>query len=991
MSWIPIPPISNSDNGASNIHTASQPVPSSFYAYPPPMNLPTASFGSHPPPSAHQPHWMLPHGPQEELFPKDKIANLQTILNKCNDQYFIGLEYVVEIQHVDHDKRGSWYSCRLCEAMFQSKDGSASCIDSMRHHLTLASHKLNYLLKHFKTLKEEKLEPPKNVPTIEGIDKIVEKIERYFGRLKIHLVIGQNIFFINLEKIDKYINDGRHFEENVEFLDLILKKRKPMQSGKTTMYPSPERRNRTTSVEKEKNIGKDKDRNSSKKRESKKRERSRSRSRTKNKMNEIQRKHGSRSRSKSKEYSSRDKKKKLSKTSDNDFSRKGVKDRRYSRSKSRSRHPSTAKDRRRSQRSRSKTYEYTCNPTSVKIEMEKSSTAGHEMKRSSNEDSTKYSRSKSPNQNYKEYEKQKHTIRKSKSKSRSKVDVTNSVSSLSDKNENGRNQKSKGKQILSFLEEEVIMLKEMEQEKTLYYDTPSKHPLYESEWGKFWKKKFDELKAKGIDINGHNLTPEWIVEWRNFFDGEHAKKKSREREILLKKWDLESKDIEWFNSNNKTIKEKVPEVISLSDSDDDCEVVRSASPWEKNTPPPPVKSRPSTSKMSVVETERDPRRRKSGSKGGKDISPKPKVKVSTDDASILDTLRFLKNLETANLLGNLGQKVDELMETALGLEKDEYGSSQLLVDQNECHTFMDQAREMINHKLGAGLVPDRKKPVCRLTINNISILLRQSTCQENEILEIDNSTPSKPDTSKSAMPETAIPIDDAKIIKLKIAETISNELLSSGTQLLNQDEFNSLVEAEYVRIKHHLPSRSQDQDSLSKSLQSTFNISTENTSWTESDQSGSSDQQLFSAYTLSNTSANNHFARPPPSLPSPQFPRPPHFPRPPPNLARPQFSIPPPHMPISQPPSIDWNSLINIISSVKKKEEQQTNIVVENAPVKTEADPYDLLTEDEIVQLLKNFKELEEGEKKDFLGYMKKLENINPDKVKRLKTKMHTK
>ena len=50
-----------------------------------------------------------------------------------------------------------------------------------------------FQLKHFKTLKEEKLEPPKNVPTIEGIDKIVEKIERYFGRLKIHLVIGQNI------------------------------------------------------------------------------------------------------------------------------------------------------------------------------------------------------------------------------------------------------------------------------------------------------------------------------------------------------------------------------------------------------------------------------------------------------------------------------------------------------------------------------------------------------------------------------------------------------------------------------------------------------------------------------------------------------------------------------------------------------------------------------------------------------------------------------
>ena len=57
--------------------------------------------------------------------------------------------------------------------------------------------------------------------------------------------------------------------------------------------------------------------------------------------------------------------------------------------------------------------------------------------------------------------------------------------------------KSRGEIILSFLEEEVIMLKDMECEKTLYYDTPSKHPLYESEWRTFWKKKFDELRERG--------------------------------------------------------------------------------------------------------------------------------------------------------------------------------------------------------------------------------------------------------------------------------------------------------------------------------------------------------------------------------------------------------------------------------------------------------------------------------------------------------------
>ena len=72
------------------------------------------------------------------------------------------------------------------------------------------------------------------------------------------------------------------------------------------------------------------------------------------------------------------------------------------------------------------------------------------------------------------------------------------------------------------------------------------------------------------------------------------------------------------------------------------------------------------------------------------------------------------------------------METALVLESDEYGSSQLLVDENECHTLMDQAR--------------------------------QSTFWENEILEIDDSTPSNPETLNQAMPDNSTNVD-SRIIK----------------------------------------------------------------------------------------------------------------------------------------------------------------------------------------------------------------------------------
>ena len=76
------------------------------------------------------------------------------------------------------------------------------------------------------------------------------------------------------------------------------------------------------------------------------------------------------------------------------------------------------------------------------------------------------------------------------------------------------------------------------------------------------------------------------------------------------------------------------------------------------------------------------------------------------------------------------------------------------------------------------------------------------------------------------------------------------------------------------------------------------------------------------------------------------------------------------------------------MSTVKKKEEEHNKPVAEQATVKSEPETYDLLTEDEVVQLIKNFKDLEEEERKDFLGYMKRLENINPEKVKRLKRKV---
>ena len=108
---------------------------------------------------------------------------------------------------------------------------------------------------------------------------------------------------------------------------------------------------------------------------------------------------------------------------------------------------------------------------------------------------------------------------------------------------------------------------------------------------------------------------------------------------------------------------------------------------------------------------------------------------------------------------------------------------------------------------------------------------------------------------------------------MKIANTINKELLSSGYQQLSQEDFNSLVEAEYVKVKHQLPCRSKDQDLLTKSILNTFSVPTQNTSTRNQTQAEPSATHLFSAYS-SREEPIHQFSIPPPNMSYPQFTRP---------------------------------------------------------------------------------------------------------------------
>ena len=59
--------------------------------------------------------------------------------------------------------------------------------------------------------------------------------------------------------------------------------------------------------------------------------------------------------------------------------------------------------------------------------------------------------------------------------------------------------------------------------------------------------------------------------------------------------------------------------------------------------------------------------------------------------------------------------------------------------------------------------------------------------------------------------------------------------------------------------------------------------------------------------------------------------------------------------------------------------DRQSNIKVE---------PFESLTEEELIHLVKGFKDLDQKDKLDLIDYMKKLEKTNPAMVQRVKSGM---
>ena len=190
---------------------------------------------------------------------------------------------------------------------------------------------------------------------------------------------------------------------------------------------------------------------------------------------------------------------------------------------------------------------------------------------------------------------------------------------------------------------------------------------------------------------------------------------------------------------------------------------------------------------------------------------------------------------------------------------------------------------------------------------------------------------------------------------MKIAKTIEQELRNCNS-VVTQEEFNKLVEAEYVRVKYKMSSKAS-----SSSKPSNIHYSQQQAPHASvSQMSQPSVGELFNTY-----------LNPPPA---PHFPPASRFPQTPTGI---------------QP--VDWGQICRALEVAKSLDQRRspprTVPSVQKPPVQKTA----VLEEEEIVSLIRNIKQLDESSQLELKQHMKELERLDPEKMLRIKKRLFDK
>uniref|UniRef100_A0A1A9W2R2 Uncharacterized protein n=1 Tax=Glossina brevipalpis TaxID=37001 RepID=A0A1A9W2R2_9MUSC len=203
-------------------------------------------------------------------------------------------------------------------------------------------------------------------------------------------------------------------------------------------------------------------------------------------------------------------------------------------------------------------------------------------------------------------------------------------------------------------------LSELNDSFKLYRDDPERHPSYNAEWQKFWKRRKDELIAAGLDHRKYNYQPEWV----RFF------------KVRIEK--LYSEEVE-------NIKMKLRENLSLPMSNDQLtDTLYHVQTVEENS-------------QELAATSALLNR-------GQSVNIKPNEDTSPQVVSVL---RLMTALEEH--LGSLGAKIIQLLSKALQMEKINPHNVNSIMLTEENWTLIETAKEKFKGLVLAGLYEGSKE------------------------------------------------------------------------------------------------------------------------------------------------------------------------------------------------------------------------------------------------------------------------------------------
>ncbi|XP_011297518.1 uncharacterized protein CG7065 [Fopius arisanus] len=357
---------------------------------------------------------------------------------------------------------------------------------------------------------------------------------------------------------------------------------------------------------------------------------------------------------------------------------------------------------------------------------------------------------------------------------------------------------------------------------------PEKHPSYPDEWKKFWNRRYKELQADGKDPSKHDFKPEWIDFWNKRMREIHNEQLSLRKEEIRKRLELpEEKPPEpkWPSKREKELRQTPPKRQRHHvDSDDDVEYVgtlkttkleridpyerhreerdyaysyiRAKSNYRTYYPPPRPVARPRH--YSYIVKEKSP-------------TPPPKEEPLKGDLEIVGLLRLLTALE--GQLGSLGPKVVALLSKALAAEKGKPNSAEELLQDEEVAVLFETVKEKLKGQLFAGMIEKMAIAPTKSAITNIAQLLHKATEEKKKRVEEEERRKKEAmeirqqisaSFARSALFSRSLEIPKSEPVrvpgvgavdKVAIAQQIAAALIAQGRTNVSQDELETLINA----------------------------------------------------------------------------------------------------------------------------------------------------------------------------------------------------